>query len=296
MAGERIIEIDPSAGFCFGVEKAIEKAESALKEGGQVFGLGEMVHNEEETGRLEELGLKTISSDNFQDVKEGKVIFRAHGEPPSTYNLARKFNIGVIDATCPIVLRLQKKIGSRYKSLNPQKEQIVIFGKTGHPETIGLMGQTNNEAVLITDPDELTAVDPLKKIYLYSQTTLDPDDFHRLEENIERHIGKVDAAKMESDCTICGQMKRRKPALKELAEKHPLIIFVSGKSSSNGAMLYNYCKQLNKNTFLIHSVKDIQPEWLSIGGSIGISGATSTPVWQLEQVKQHLENLICGCP
>lgn len=288
---DRKIEIDPSAGVCFGVEKAITRAEEKLREGKEVYGLGEMVHNDQETGRLAKLGLKTISADDFEKIGPAQVILRAHGEPPSTYTRAAENQIELIDATCPIVTSLQRKIRKRYESLDSQKEQIVIFGKEGHPETVGLMGQTNGEAVLVTDPGKNEGVDPGKKIYLYSQTTMDPEQFDQLKANLEALATTAAAAKPDATCSICNQVKRRKPALREFAASYDYIVFVSGKNSSNGAMLYDYCRQYNINTYWIHSVEDIDPGWFSDKGSIGISGATSTPLWQLEMVRDYLVSL-----
>jgi 4-hydroxy-3-methylbut-2-enyl diphosphate reductase len=288
---DRKIEIDPSAGVCYGVEKAIATAEEKLGEGKQVYGLGDMVHNHQETQRLAQLGLKTISVSDLDRIGPARVILRAHGEPPSTYDRAAANHVELIDATCPIVISLQKKIRKRYEALNKHKEQIVIFGKKDHPETIGLMGQTNNEAVLVTEPGAIDQVDPGKKVYLYSQTTMDPDEFDTLQQNIEALALDGAAERPASDCSICNQMKRRKPDLKKFALSHDHILFVSGKNSSNGAMLYDYCKKLNNRSYWIHADEDIDPEWFSTGGSIGISGATSTPVWQLEKVKQYLVSL-----
>jgi 4-hydroxy-3-methylbut-2-enyl diphosphate reductase len=290
--GTKLIEIDPSSGFCFGVENAINIAEQNLSEGGEVYGLGLMVHNEAEIGRLDQLGLKTISAEDFPNLKRGKVIFRAHGEPPATYELAKEHQIEIVDATCSIVASLQRKISKRFQELKKDTEQIVIYGKNGHPETIGLIGQTNGEAILITDPDDVTAIDPNRIIYLYSQTTMDPDQFTRVEDKI-RSLTKVSVESgLVANCTICGQMKKRKPGLKFFAHKHELILFLSGKKSSNGEMLFKYCKQQNGNTYWIHSAKDINPEWIKIRGSIGISGATSTPSWLLREVKDYLETLM----
>lgn len=288
----KLIEIDPSAGFCFGVEKAIATAEEKLNQGEAVYGLGAMVHNEEETGRLDRLGLRTVTTDDFAEIAPARVILRAHGEPPSTYKKAKQHNIEIIDATCPIVTSLQKRIGKKFRELDKDREQIVIFGKEGHPETIGLMGQTNGEAVLVTDPEETGQVDPQKKIFLYSQTTMDPEAFKLLEERLREIAAVSERTGLVANCSICNQMKRRKPDLKAFALKHDLIIFVSGSASSNGAMLHGYCKKHNNNSHWIHRVEEIDPLWVREKGSIGISGATSTPLWQLEQVKAHLESLI----
>ncbi len=290
--GEKLIEIDPSAGFCFGVEKAISKAEEMLKRGSVVYAVGEMVHNEEETDRLSRIGLKTISADDFADISPARVILRAHGEPPSTYEKAKKHSIEIIDTTCPIVINLQKRIGKRYHELDREREQIVIFGKEGHPETVGLMGQTNGEAILVTDPEETAHINPEKKIFLYSQTTMDPDQFRRLEERIGGVNTVGERTGLVANCSICNQMKRRKPDLMRFAKKHDLMVFVSGSSSSNGRMLFGYCKKQNRNSHWIHRVEDIDPAWVQTAGSIGISGATSTPLWQLEQVRDRLKSFI----
>ena len=291
-SNRKLIEIDPSAGFCFGVEKAISTAEAMLSRGEVVYGLGAMVHNKEETGRLDRMGLRTISTDDFAGITPARVILRAHGEPPSTYEKAFNHNIEIIDATCPIVTSLQKKIRNRFRELDKDHEQIVIFGKAGHPETIGLMGQTNDQAVLVTDPDETGQVDPAKKVFLYSQTTMDPERFQQLEEKLRDIVVNRKGPGLVANCSICNQMKRRKPDLKAFARQHDLMVFVSGSASSNGRLLYEYCKKQNSNSYWIHSLEDIDPAWVQKNGSIGISGATSTPLWQLEQVKAHLESLI----
>lgn len=288
---KRVVEVDPTAGFCFGVEKAIDIAEKKLTEEEKVFGLGDMVHNDSEISRLKSNGLTTIQVEDFSNINSGKVILRAHGEPPETYKIAREHNIEIVDATCPIVQRLQKKIKAAYEALDPEKEQIVIFGKQGHAETIGLMGQTEGTAVLVTDPDWLNEVDKDKSIFLFSQTTMDPEEFQMVEDNLHELTLIMGKTQLKSDCTICNQMKRRKPDLMNFALKHDIMIFVSGKKSSNGAMLYKYCKKHNKNSYWISSVDDIDPKWLAGDGSVGISGATSTPQWQLEKVQQYILEL-----
>lgn len=286
---ERTIEIDPSAGFCFGVEQAISEAEKLLASGRKVSGLGHMVHNEEEIARLEKLGLATVCHQDLSKLKPGSLILRAHGEPPSTYELAEKKGIDIIDATCPIVKKLQDRIRKCHENLDEHSQQLVIYGKSDHPETIGLMGQTGGKAVLLTDPDNLAGIDPGKAVFLFSQTTMDPEDFERLSGNIARFIGD---RKLESNNTICGQMKSRKPKLKEFASRMDLVFFVSGRKSSNGAMLFQYCQDINPNTFWIHSVRDIDPDCLEDAMNIGISGATSTPSWQLEEIRDHISGLI----
>jgi 4-hydroxy-3-methylbut-2-en-1-yl diphosphate reductase len=288
----RIVEIDTSAGFCFGVEKAIDIAEQQLAQGEEVFGLGDMVHNDKEIDRLTTKGLKTIEVSDFKNISSGKVILRAHGEPPETYRLAKDHNVKIIDATCSIVKKLQQKVKTAYENLDTEKEQIVIFGKEGHAETIGLMGQTDGNAILITDPDWLNEIDKDKSIILFSQTTMDPERFQEVEDNLSELTRIMGKTELRSENTICYQMKRRKPELMKFAMKHDTIIFVSGKQSSNGAMLYKYCRKHNKSTYWISSVDEIEQDWLSGEGSIGVSGATSTPQWQLEEVQKYLQKAI----
>ncbi len=289
---KRIVEIDSTAGFCFGVEKAIDVAEENLKEGKTVYGLGDMVHNDNEIRRLVKKGLQTIQVEDFAKVSSGKVILRAHGEPPETYKKADEHNIEIIDATCPIVHKLQQKIKKIYENMDPATEQIVIYGKEGHAETIGLMGQTKGTAILVNSLEDLDKVDKEKSICLFSQTTMDPEQFNEIEAALQEQIGKKKSITFNSECTICGQMKRRKPDLKKFAMGHDVMFFVSGKKSSNGAMLYKFCKEQNPMTYWISSIEEIETEWLKGEGSIGISGATSTPVWQLEEVQQYILKMI----
>jgi len=288
------IEVDSSAGFCFGVDKAIETAEKKLREGERIFSLGSMVHNEEETDRLANLGLKIIDISDLDSVKQGKILFRAHGEPPSSYELLAEKGLEIIDATCPVVLKLQQRIRNVYKELDPEKEQIVIFGKAGHPESIGLLGQTDHTAILVSTIEDLEEVDPWKNVYLFSQTTMDPEQFSEIE-NTLKMATRVNANRtLKSNCTICNQMKRRKPQLKDFALRHDLMIFVSGEKSSNGTILFNYCKSVNPNSFKIRSASEIDPSWFENASSIGISGATSTSTRQLEEIKAKVESIISG--
>ena len=216
------VEIDPGAGFCFGVEKVIQTAESYLQQESVLYGLGEMVHNGSEMQRLHALGLKTINHQELLELKPGRVLFRAHGEPPSTYELAEKYQIEIIDGTCPIVSRLQKKIRSTYDSMDRDSEQLVIFGKSDHPETIGLLGQVDGDAVVVNSVEDVSKVDPEKKVYLFSQTTMDPDLFgeveHALKELLKGFPEPYSGEAFRSDCTICGQMKKRKPGLASFAK------------------------------------------------------------------------------
>ncbi len=289
------IEIDPGAGFCFGVDQVIKTAESYLERGEEIFGLGEMVHNASEVNRLEKLGLKTIGHHDLISMPPGKVLFRAHGEPPSTYQMAEAHQMEIIDGTCPIVSRLQKKVKKAYQSLDRATEQLVIYGKPDHPETIGLLGQVDGDAVVISSLEEISNTDPAKSIYLFSQTTMDPDGFKEVEERLKHQIKESvreqTSSSFRADCTICGQMKKRKPGLSLFVKRHDMILFVSGKNSSNGRMLYEFCRKLNPQTHWISNAEEIDKDWLKDVGSIGISGATSTSMRQLESISQHVEKL-----
>jgi 4-hydroxy-3-methylbut-2-enyl diphosphate reductase len=289
------IELDPGAGFCFGVDRVIRTAETHLKNGDILFGLGEMVHNSKEVSRLNRLGLKTIRHSELGEVKEGKVLFRAHGEPPATYNLAREKGIEIIDGTCPIVIRLQEKIKAAYDTLDHRTQQLVIFGKANHPETIGLLGQVDQDAIVVSSMADINRIDPSKEVWLFSQTTMDPDQYREVEEAIRTRLHKQklhsDRELLKSDCTICGQMKKRKPGLKAFARRVDLVLFVSGKNSSNGKMLFEYCATINPDTYWVSGAEEIDPDWFSEVQIVGISGATSTSRDQLQAVAEQVKKL-----
>lgn len=289
------VEIDPAAGFCFGVDQVIEEAESRLRAGESVYGLGEMVHNQVEVERLRKLGLRTIQHSDLPSMGSRKVLFRAHGEPPSTYKLAIEHGVEVIDGTCPIVSRLQKKIRQVYEGMDHGKEQLVIFGKPDHPETIGLVGQVGGNAVVVTGKEDIMKIESGKKIHLFSQTTMDPDQFDDLEKAIEKQfLHSVENRKeaFQSECTICGQMKKRKPRLSAFAKKFDLVLFVSGKNSSNGKMLFEFCLGVNPSTRWISVPGEVNPAWLEGIRSVGISGATSTSREQLEAIRNQVSMMV----
>ena len=290
------IEIDPGAGFCFGVEEVIKTAEIRLRAGESIFGLGHMVHNAEEVRRLQEMGLQTIDHAQLTGLPPGKVLFRAHGEPPETYRIARENGVEVIDGTCPIVAKLQKKLRKAYEKMDHENEQMVIFGKTDHPETIGLLGQVGGDALVVSTVEEVRSIDPHKKVLLFSQTTMDPESFKKVEKALEEHLkrnsGEENYVQFKSDCTICGQMKKRKPGLSDFARRYDVMLFVSGKNSSNGKMLYEYCKSLNPVTYWISGKEEVEKQWFDKCESIGISGATSTSREQLESVMEEVRKLI----
>ena len=278
------IEIDEGSGFCFGVTTAIKKAEEELATGSELYCLGDIVHNGMECERLHNMGLKTINHNEFAMLHDKKVLLRAHGEPPSTYLEAQANGIEIIDATCPVVLQLQRRIKRQYDA-NPEA-QIVIFGKNGHAEVLGLVGQTDQKAIVIEHADEACRLDFSRDIYLYSQTTKSLDEFHAIIDYIQAHISPE--ATFKSFDTICRQVANRMPNICSFATKHDLILFVSGRKSSNGKVLFNACKAKNPHTYLIEGPEEIDPAWLSGAESIGICGATSTPKWLMEKVATAL--------
>ena len=278
------IEIDNGSGFCFGVTTAIQKAEEELASGKTLYCLGDIVHNSMECERLKRLGLITINHDDMRKLQGVKVLLRAHGEPPSTYEIARQNNIEIIDATCPVVLQLQRRIKQQYDSF--PNAQIVIFGKPGHAEVLGLVGQTESKAIVIANFEEVKKLDFSRDIYLYSQTTKSLDEFHRIIEYIQQHISPQ--ATFRSFDTICRQVANRMPNISTFATRHDLVLFVCGRKSSNGKVLYNECKSVNPNSHLIEKPEDIMKEWLEGVNTVGICGATSTPKWLMEQCRDAI--------
>ncbi|MBO5014977.1 MAG: 4-hydroxy-3-methylbut-2-enyl diphosphate reductase [Bacteroides sp.] len=279
------VEIDNGSGFCFGVTTAIKKAEEELAKGNTLYCLGDIVHNGQECERLKKMGLITINHEEFAQLRHVKVLLRAHGEPPATYELARKNQIEIIDATCPVVLRLQKRIKQEYDNTqNGRSKQIVIYGKNGHAEVLGLVGQTNGEAIVIENLGEANRLDFTKDIRLYSQTTKSVDEFWQIVEYIKAHISSE--ASFEYFDTICRQVANRMPNIRDFATNHDLILFVCGRKSSNGKILYQECKQVNNNTYQIDQPNEIEAQWLENAHSIGICGATSTPKWLMEECKK----------
>ena len=289
------IEIDNGSGFCFGVTTAIQKAEEELARGNKLYCLGDIVHNGMECERLREMGLITINHDEMAQLHDAKVLLRAHGEPPETYELARQNNIEIIDATCPVVLQLQKRIKRQYDSNNQSDSpsqsvksaaQIVIFGKKGHAEVLGLVGQTHSNAIVIEHFDEVSQLDFSRDIYLYSQTTKSLDEFHRIIEYIQEHISPN--ATFKSFDTICRSVANRMPNISQFASRHDLILFVCGRKSSNGKVLFEECRRINSNTHLIEGPAEINPQWLENIKTVGICGATSTPKWLMEQCRDAI--------
>ena len=284
------VEIDEDSGFCFGVVTAIHKAEEELAKGETLYCLGDIVHNSREVERLKTMGLITINREEFKQLKNAKVLLRAHGEPPETYMIARENNIEIIDATCPVVLRLQKRIRQGYLADSDKEKQIVIYGKSGHAEVLGLVGQTDGKAIVIEKAEEAKKLDLNKSIRLFSQTTKSLDEFQETVEYFKQHISPE--ATFEYYDTICRQVANRMPKLREFAATHDLIFFVSGKKSSNGKMLFEECLKVNTNSHLIDNEKEIDPSLLQNVNSIGVCGATSTPKWLMEKIYNHIRTLI----
>ncbi len=287
------IEIDSGSGFCFGVTTAIQKAEEELAHGHTLYCLGDIVHNSMECERLQQMGLVTIDHEEMAQLHDVKVLLRAHGEPPETYELARRNNIEIIDATCPVVLQLQKRIKKQYlvsqtvPSVPPATtSQIVIFGKKGHAEVLGLVGQTESTAIVIENFDEVKKLDFSRDIFLYSQTTKSLDEFHRIIDYIQSHM--LPGATFQSFDTICRSVANRMPNISQFARRHDLILFVCGRKSSNGKVLFNECLRVNPNTHLVEGPDEIEQAWLDGIQTVGICGATSTPKWLMERCRDAL--------
>ena len=277
------IDIDPNAGFCFGVTNAINKAEAEIAASGRLICLGEMVHNHEETTRLAKMGMTTISHDDFAQIRDTTVLLRAHGEPPSTYETARRNNINIIDATCPIVLRLHRLIQANAQE-HPQA-QTVIYGKKDHAEVVGLVGQVGDDAIVISDETQITSIDYTRDIMLYSQTTMNHHKYNELAEQISQRLHETTpTATFSKYDTVCKSVAQREQKLSDYASEHDVILFVAGANSSNGKYLYHTCRNANPRTHYITCVADLDPKMLLNAETIGITGATSTPKWLLQQV------------
>ena len=276
------VEIDKRSGFCFGVIKAIKAAESELNNSDQLYCLGDIVHNGMEVERLEKIGLKSVSREEYYTLKDCKVLIRAHGEPPETYEYAEKNNIELIDATCPVVLTLQEKVKSSYDNFRDRNGQIVIYGKKGHAEVIGLDGQINNKAVVLESINDINQIDFSRPVSLYSQTTKRVEDFYRIADTVKASMNP--GVPVEIKDSICRQVSNRVPHLKKFVLDFDLILFVAGHKSSNGRYLYTICKEENEKTYHISRTSEINSDWFEGVESVGICGATSTPNWLMEEV------------
>lgn len=287
------IEIDPGSGFCFGVTTAIQKAEEEIDRSGTLYCLGDIVHNSDEVGRLERKGLKIIGHADIASLHGVKLLLRAHGEPPSTYAAAKANRIEVIDATCPVVLRLQQRIKASYEVPAQERPQIVIYGKNGHAEVNGLVGQTNGEAIVVEGPADICKIDMSRPVALYSQTTKSVAGFREIAELIRERLSP--GVRFESFDTICRRVSNRVGQLQLFARSHDVIVFVAGEKSSNGKVLYGNCLEVNPQTHLISNPGQINRDWFPTDASdisVGICGATSTPLWLMEEARQRLETLL----
>lgn len=287
------VDVEQGSGFCFGVENAVAIAENALKEGETVYCLGEIVHNDIEVARLTALGMVTITHDEFEKLRDGKVLIRAHGEPPSTYLKAAENNITIIDATCPIVHSMQEKIKKVADLAREEKGQIVIFGKEGHAEVIGLMGAAGPGGILVTGKGDLDRIDYTRPVFLFSQTTKSKVQYEVVAEiirlNLEKQSKDHPGNTLKVHNTICRQVSGREPRLREFAQQHDVIIFVSGKKSSNGRMLFEVCLKENPRSHFISSPEELNRDWFRDASSAGVCGATSTPRWLIHEVAEIVE-------
>lgn len=282
------IEIDPDSGFCFGVVTAINKAEEHLASDSHLYCLGDIVHNNDEVARLSAEGLETITHDRLKELSGIKVLLRAHGEPPSTYKTAGERGITLVDATCPVVLKLQERIRETYR--RPDAPQIVIYGKLGHAEVNGLVGQTEGMAIVVESTDDLSKIDFSRPVALYSQTTKSLEGYAAIIEAISARLAPGVA--FEHYDTICRQVSRRVPQLRKFASCHDIVVFVAGDKSSNGRILFSHCLEVNPRTVMTSNGSDLRPEMFATVGSIGICGATSTPRWLMEQVKSRIIEML----
>ncbi len=283
------VTIDENSGFCFGVVRAIGEAEAALERVGEVSSLGDIVHNRVEVQRLEALGLRTITHDEIESVGGGMLLIRAHGEPPRTYELAKSLGVSVIDATCPVVARLQRRVRQAYESMKPLGGCVVLLGKRGHAEVVGLTGQVDDDVIVVEGEHDLDAIDFAKPIYFLSQTTQSIELFNHLGDEIKRRSASVDMVTI--DDTICRRVAGREPLLAKFAESVDVVIFVSGRKSSNGKVLCEVCRRANERCYMVEEASELEAEWFEGVESVGICGATSTPRWLMENVAKAVEEI-----
>jgi len=287
------ILIDKNSGYCFGVEYAIAMAEEELRESKNLYCLGDIVHNDKEVERLAKIGLQVIDRERLADVHNCKVLIRAHGEPPETYQIAIQNNIELIDASCPVVLKLQNRIKTAYDKAKEMKGQIVIYGKKGHAEVIGLSGQTREEAIIVAEEKDLEQIDFSRPVVLFSQTTKSTEGFYKMKSLIEERIRQAgypeNLAFFDANDSICRQVSNREPQLIQFSKNNDVIVFVSGKKSSNGKSLFSVCQKHNPNSYFIEDETELQAEWFAEANKVGICGATSTPMWLMEKVKEKIE-------
>jgi len=289
------IEIDQNSGYCFGVEFAIQMAEDELLDGRKLYCLGDIVHNDMEVKRLTSRGLVIIDREQLPELKNCRVLIRAHGEPPETYKIAMMNNLELIDASCPVVLKLQNRVKHAYDKSREECGQVVIYGKEGHAEVIGLTGQTDSQAIIVMNEEDLDRIDFNRPITLFSQTTKSTKGFYRIKELIQQRIEKAkrepEAAGFNANDSICRQVSNREPQLVRFSSANDVIVFVSGKKSSNGKALYKVCQENNPRSYFIENESEVDPSWFINAESVGICGATSTPMWLMKQVAEHIGRL-----
>ncbi len=288
------VTIDKNSGYCFGVEFAIQMAEDELKESDILYCLGDIVHNGMEVKRLYEKGLRIINHDDLKNLRDCKVLIRAHGEPAETYQIALANNIELIDASCPVVLKLQNRVKNAFDDIEEKDGQIVIYGQVGHPEVIGLTGQTSDKAIIVTTEEDLAKVDFNKPVTLFSQTTKSTKGFYNLKSAIEERIKETkpeNAESFEYNDSICRQVSNREPQLQKFSHEHTIIVFVSGKKSSNGKALYSVCKAENPRSYFVENETEVDNAWFTAGDTVGICGATSTPMWLMENVANYIRQI-----
>jgi len=288
------VEIDPHSGYCFGVEFAIQMAEDEMENGEELYCLGDIVHNAMEVDRLYKKGLRIIEREQLDEIKDAKVLIRAHGEPPETYKLALENNLELFDASCPVVLKLQNRIKHSYDKSIEADGQIVIYGKPGHAEVIGLTGQTNNEAIIVTTEGDLGQIDFSKPVTLYSQTTKSTKGFYQIKSLIEDRIkeakGSLNVTDFDANDSICRQVSNREPKMVDFSSNHDVVLFVAGKKSSNGRALYNVCLDNNPRSYFVENKEEIDLNWITPKDKVGVCGATSTPRWLMEDIASFLES------
>ena len=282
------VTIDKNSGYCFGVEFAIQMAEDEMEGENQLYCLGDIVHNDMEVKRLYDKGLRIISREDLENMHDCKVLIRAHGEPPETYQAALRNNIELIDASCPVVLKLQNRVKNAFDTIQPRNGQIVIYGQPGHAEVIGLTGQTQGKAIIVMKDEDLDKIDYTKPVTLFSQTTKSTQGFYRIKAMIEERLkeaqGHLDTVEFNANDSICRQVSNREPQLRRFANEQDVIVFVSSKKSSNGKALYSVCQSENKRSYFIANEEELEPDWFEDANKVGVCGATSTPMWLMEQV------------
>lgn len=289
------VTIDKNSGYCFGVEFAIKMAEDEMEHSDKLYCLGDIVHNDMEVKRLSEKGLVVIDRDQLQELTNCKVLIRAHGEPPETYRTAIQNNIELIDASCPVVLKLQHRVKNAFDKMEREQGQIVIYGKKGHAEVVGLTGQTLEKAIVVMGDSDLEKIDFTRPVTLFSQTTKSTKGFYEISQKIEERIklakGELTELDYNANDSICRQVSNREPQLKKFSEDNDVVLFVSGKKSSNGKALYQVCLNENPRSYFIENETELDSEWFNNGDKVGICGATSTPMWLMEQVKSYVESM-----